>query len=128
MKRNLFGVFAVVLAIAFNSFTSVRAIDTWFSFDPTQVDNSNVYDPSLYTNISPVVPSNPANVDEIVAFIKVDGATSGANAEVYPANYSVVAHRLKPRVDVVGSSLKNAINTAITSTPKVDIANRVFLR
>ena len=115
MKKNALGLFAVVLAIAFSSF-STRAITDWFRFDGDPDVESSVLTPANYVAIGTTAPSSPgANAD--MQAIKVDPATE-LNASS------------KPKVDVVGSQLyldvRNA--TGFDGTAVNEIANRILLK
>ena len=95
MKKYAFGLFALALAVGFSSFTSVRAIDTWFQYSLTTNTGFDV--PSNYGAPTSTEPSNPGGADQVVNAIKVD-----ASLEIYPSNYSIVAFRNRPKVDVTG--------------------------
>lgn len=119
MKHTSLSISASLLAILFSSF-SIRAIDTWFTFDSTATSNANVFNPASYT-LTGSSPSNPANDFCILKYIKVDQST-----EVYPSNYSVAAYQGKPKVDISGNELSSRIEYAIENC--IDVADRVFLQ
>jgi hypothetical protein len=120
MKKYAFGLFALALAVGFSSFTSVRAIDTWFSYNLTT--NSGFDVPSNYITNGATEPTNPSGLDEVVNAIKVE-----ASSEVYPSNYAIVAFRNKPKVDVTGTGTINQdIQDAISA--QTEQAQRVTLK
>lgn len=123
MKKYAFGLFALVLAVGFSSFTSVRVINTWFKLNSmvsAQI-KSSILTPSNYTNVGTTAPSNPS-ADIYLLAIKVDGTT-----EIYTSGSFVG----KPKVDVSNSSLQNDIIFATDidngSAAPAEIASRVIL-
>lgn len=119
MKRNLVGIFALLLAIGFSSFTSKRALDKWFSFSGT---NSQALDPSKYTDIGSSAPSNPSDVNFVLAYIHVE-----TSSEVYPAGDPQAG---KPKVDITTTAIYSDLVAHIVPpvTPPSEVANRIFLR
>lgn len=120
MKKSFLALAVVAVAAVFSAFTTTKTVDTWYQY--TQTSNTLKLDPSKYNLFGTSTPTNPANILNVVAFIKVD-----ASAEVYPSDYSVTEHRDKPMVDVVNSQLQIDINSA-TSSPFAEIANRIMLK
>lgn len=118
MKRNLVGIFAVLLAIGFSSFTSKRAFDKWFSFSGT---NSQALEPNRYTDIGSSAPPNPSDVNFVLAYIHVE-----TSSEVYPAGDPMAG---KPKVDLSTTAIYSALVAHIVppATP-TEVANRIFLR
>lgn len=120
MKKYAFGLFALALAVGVSSFTSKRAIDTWFTYNLTTNTGFDV--PSNYINPSATEPTNPGGSDLVVNAIKVD-----ASLEIYPSNYTVVAFRNRPKVDVTGPGTINQDIQDATST-QAEQPGRVTLK
>lgn len=119
MKRNLVGIFALVLAIGFSSFTSKRALDKWFEYVGATNAQGDVFAPNNYTDLGATIPSNPANTLNKLAFIHVEELT-----EVYATG----SFAGKPIVNVssaIRTDLNN--NVVIPSTPS-DVTNRIYIK
>lgn len=119
MKKTFLVVAIVAVAAIFSAFTITKVTDVWFQY--TSSHNGSKLDPTAYTLFGTSNPTNPANILNVVAFIKVDAET-----EVYPDDYEIVEYRGKPKVDVL-SSLQNDINSTTTS-PFAEVTDRVILK
>lgn len=117
MKRNLVGIFALVLAIGFSSFTSKRALDKWFRYDGTDNSAAQVLDPTKYTDLNTTVPSNPADVDLILAFIHVEVAT-----EVYATTPQ------RPKVDIATAIQSDLSTNVVGKAIPTEVSNRIYIK
>jgi hypothetical protein len=118
MKKHIFSLAALVLAIAASSFTVKTTIDTWF----TLPSGANPHDPSQYTNVGSTDPGFSTGVE--VAAIKVDSGT-----EIYTSGQVG-----QPKVDLptgagtIHDAIDLALDVANGGANPAPISNRVELQ